>query len=44
MERISQLDRKEMAYHSFDKKGTFFGSTLEQFGWEHLTPAVGRSF
>jgi hypothetical protein len=43
IERISQLDHKELSFLESDKNGNLFGWSPEQLGWEHLTPAVGRS-
>jgi len=40
VKKITALDRKQMAYYALDDYGMISGWTLEQFGWEHLKPAV----
>jgi glycerol 2-dehydrogenase (NADP+) len=39
VKKITALDRRQFAYLQLDERGTAFGWTLEQYGWEHLKPS-----
>lgn len=36
VEKVTALDKGQMAYVQLDAHGTLYGWTMEQFGWEHM--------
>jgi len=40
VKKITAIDKQQMAYYTLDKYGAIMGWTPEQYGWEHLKPAV----